>query len=168
MLGLVDVNTHIRNISMSSASYDILCAHVGDKRAALVLHFGAWLPAESNSHYAAYIKFLRHLKRYVIQSTNFVGSGNSSAVRQLFMDVIDRCEECGARDLITIVPPNRVDMYCKSFGFNHLGTQDVNFWQSARSMSGNMLPTSLIRLQIDNLPKRKLALLKRSCKAHRR
>lgn len=138
-------------------SCDILCAHVGEDRAALVLWFAAgWLPAETNPVYAGAIRKLRDAGRRPVQATNFVGTGSPRAVRGLFRQVLARTDELGATDILAAVSPDDAEGYCRILEFSELlpGEPDLD-WSYARDRAGRELPTRLIGLRLDDVPEAK-------------
>ena len=144
---------------MKTLPSEILCVHDGEARAALVLHWGAWLPAELNPLYAEAIGALRSQGRRVIQTTNFQGNGGAVAVRRLFLEVIAAAVRREAHDVVAIASPGSARAYCRAFDFDDLlPDEPPRPWDLARDETGKPLPTRLIHLALDDVPAERMNL----------
>ena len=136
---------------------EILCIHdQHGKRAALVLWHGAWLPCELNPIYAYAVAALREQGRRVIQSSNFQGDGGLSTVRTLFRKALDTAMRHGAHDIVTVVSPASARGYRALCFEDMLPDDPPRVWDLARGVDGDLLPTRLIRLAIDQIPPEKM------------
>jgi len=138
----------------------ILCIHAGEHRAALVLHWGAWLPAELNPIYAAAIRALRAQERRLTQITNFQSDGSDLAVRRLFRAVLAAAVRHEATDIVAVVNPDDARGYCDVLSFEDLlPDEPPREWDLARDVLGKLLPTRLIRLALDEIPPERMERL---------
>ena len=98
---------------------EMVCVHAGDRRAALIIDWGAWLPAELNPIYAREIDALRARGRKVAQIRNFHGNAGLVAVRHLFSRALGVAYSHGAHDIITVCAPRSARGY-RTFGFEDM------------------------------------------------
>ena len=133
-------------------SNEIICVHHDRHRAALVLHWGSWIPAELCLLYAEVIHALRDAGRCVVQTSNLQGDNHLACVRELLLRALRRAIELGATDLVTVVSPRHARGYCLVFQFEDmLPDGPPRPWDLARDESGALLPTRLVRLTIDKI-----------------
>jgi hypothetical protein len=135
---------------VNRVSNQIVCIHEDKARVAAVIHWGEWLPIQTDPELS---KFLPLPGRRVMQVTHLKGESHVGLLYRLWGEVLRWAEHLKATDLICAVPPPRVPLY-ERLGFE-IVTRGT--WSLARNTDGRRLPVVVIRLRLDAPVNRPLA-----------
>ena len=138
---------------MSHVPNEFICVHAGMDRASCLLHWGAWIPLETD--YAQEIADIRRIGRTVGQVTHLKSSGNPALLRECFRQMLLLSVGLRLTDLVAAVPPEAVANYRRFyFKAEVRPPRDgmANTWSLARDESGGLLPVRVVRLAMDNVP----------------
>jgi hypothetical protein len=133
-------------------SNQILCVHEGHDRVAALLHWGDWLPIQTDPEISAFLPL--PAGRHVVQVTHLKGANHVGLMYRLWAEILHYADRLKATDLICAVPPSRVALY-KRLGFEVV-TQGE--WSLARNHAGERLPVVVLRLRMDIPACREMAL----------
>jgi len=138
---------------MNHVPNEFICVHAGMDRASCLIHWGAWIPLETD--YAEDIAEIRRVGRTVGQVTHLKSSGNAALLRECFRQMILACIGLNLTDLVAAVPPDAVANYRRFYFTIEVRPPSdgaANTWSLARDESGNLLPVRVVRLAIDKVP----------------
>ena len=135
---------------MSRVPNEFICVHAGMDRASCLLHWGAWIPLETD--YAEEIAEIRHVGRTVGQVTHLKSSGSPALLRECFRQMVLLGIGLNLTDLLAAVPPDAVASYRRFYFTVEVrppSAGQANTWSLARDDEGNLLPVRVVRLAID-------------------
>ena len=138
---------------MSHVPNEFICVHAGTDRASCLIHWGAWIPLETD--YAEEIADIRRDGRSIGQVTHLKSSGNAALLRECFRQMILACIGLNLTDLVAAVPPDAVANYRRFYFTTEMRPPcdgAANTWSLARDESANLLPVRVVRLAIDKVP----------------
>ena len=138
---------------MNHVPNEFICVHAGMGRASCLIHWGAWIPLETD--YAEEIAEIRHVGRTVGQVTHLKSSGNAALLRECFRQMILLCIGLNLTDLVAAVPPDAVANYRRFYFTIEVRPPSdgrANTWSLARDEAGTLLPVRVVRLAIDKVP----------------
>jgi hypothetical protein len=138
---------------MSRVPNEFICVHAGMDRASCLVHWGAWIPLETD--YVEEVAEIRRGGRTVGQVTHLKSSGNPALLRECFRQMILLCIGLNLTDLVAAVPPDAVANYRRFYFTIEVRPPSdggASTWSLARDESGNLLPVRVVRLAIDKVP----------------
>ena len=138
---------------MSHVPNEFICVHAGMDRASCLVHWGAWIPLETD--YAQEIAEIHRVGRTVGQVTHLKSSGSPALLRECFRQIILTCIGLNLTDLVAAVPPDVVANYRRFYFTTEVRPPRdgaANTWSLARDEAGILLPVRAVRLAIDKVP----------------
>jgi hypothetical protein len=132
-----------------SVPNEFICVHAGVDRASCLMHWGAWLPIETEAAWADEIAEIRRVGRTVVQVSHLKSSGNHALLREVFRQIVLSAIALRATDLITVVNPAQARSYSRFYFNLEIGR---GTWTFARDEVGALLPVAVVRMALDRVP----------------